>query len=69
MTDDTKLWLPWMLTLLGNVSVVTFTAWFNRRSVCAMIAELRQAIRADIAETRGELKLNSLSNRNKVDQT
>jgi hypothetical protein len=60
MTDDTKLWLPWMLTMLSNVIVVTFTAWLNARSVHAMIAELRQAVRADIAELREELKLTHL---------
>jgi hypothetical protein len=57
-----------MLTLLGNVIVVTFTAWFNTRSVRAMFAELRQAIRADIAELRGELKLAILGIENKVDR-
>jgi formate/nitrite transporter FocA (FNT family) len=55
MTDDTRLWLPWMLTLLGNVIGVTFTAWFNTRSVRAMFAELRQAMHADIAELREEI--------------
>jgi len=38
MTDDTKIWLPWMLEMLGTVIVVTFTAWLNARSVHAMIA-------------------------------
>jgi hypothetical protein len=51
--DDITLWLPWMLTMLGTLIVITFTAWLNTRSVHAMIAELRQAVRADIAELRG----------------
>jgi hypothetical protein len=67
MTDDIKFWLPPMLTLLGTLIVVTFTAWLNTRSVHAMIAELRQAVRAYIAELRGELKLNILRIENKVD--
>jgi hypothetical protein len=55
MTDDIKLWLPPMLTLLGTLIVITFTAWLNTRSVHAMIAELRQTVRADNAELRGEI--------------
>jgi len=55
MTDDIKLCLPPVLTLLGTFIVVTFTAWLNTRSVHAMIAELRQAGRADIAELRTEV--------------
>ena len=55
MTDDIKLCLPPVLTLLGTLIVVTFTAWLNTRSVHAMIAELRQAGRADIAELRTEV--------------
>lgn len=54
--DGINLWLPWMLTLLGNVIVVTFTAWLSARSVHARIAEVRQAIHADFAELREELK-------------
>ncbi len=56
MTDDIKLWLPPMLTLPGTLIVVTFTAWLNTRSVHAMIAELRQAVRADTAELRGQVR-------------
>jgi hypothetical protein len=74
MTDDIKLWLPPMLTLLGTLIVVTFTAWLNTRSVHAMIAELRQTMRADLAEVRtevavkyGELKLDMLRIENKLD--
>jgi len=74
MTDDIKLWLPPMLTLLGTLIVVTFTAWLNTRSVHAMIAELRQTMRADVAEVRtevavkyGELKLHILRIENKLD--
>ena len=67
MTDDIKLWLPPMLTLLGTLIVVTFTAWLNTRSVHAMVAGLRQPVRADIAELRGELKLDILRIENKVD--
>jgi len=54
MTDDIELWLPPMLTLLGTLIVIMFTAWLNTRSVHAMIAELRQAGRADSAELRTE---------------
>ncbi len=67
MTDCVKLWLPPMLTLLGTLIVVTFTAWLNTRPVPAMIAELRQEVRADIAELRGELKLDILRLENKLD--
>jgi hypothetical protein len=74
MTDDIKLWLPPMLTLLGTLIVVTFTAWLNTRSVHAMIAELCQTVRADLAEVRtevavkyGELKLDILRIENKLD--
>ncbi len=74
MTDDIKLWLPPMLTLLGTLIVVTFTAWLNTRSVHAMIAELRQTMRADLSEVRtevavkyGELKLDILRIENKLD--
>lgn len=54
MTDDIKLWLMPMLTELAMLTVVTFTAWLNTRSVHAMIADLRQAVRADLAEVRTE---------------
>jgi hypothetical protein len=67
LTDDIKLWPPPMLTLLGTLIVITFTAWLNTRSVHAMIAELGQSVRADIAELRGELKLDILRIENKVD--
>ena len=74
MTDDIKLWLPPMLTLLGTLIVVTFTAWLNTRSVHAMIAELRRTMRADLAEVRtevavkyGELKLDILRIENNLD--
>jgi hypothetical protein len=63
-----------MLTLLGTLIVVTFTAWLSTRSVHAMIAELRQETRANIAELRteitqkfGEQKLDILRIENKVD--
>jgi hypothetical protein len=55
VTDDIKLWLPPMLTLLGTLIVIAFMAWLNTRSVHAMIAELRQVERADIAELRTEV--------------
>ena len=60
MTDDIKIWLPPMLTLLGTLIVVTFTAWLSTRSVHSMIGELRQEVRGDIATFRGELKLDIL---------
>ena len=66
MTDDFKLWLPPMLTLLGTLIVVTFTAWLNTRSVHATIAELRQAVRADIAELRGEVTAHNAELRTEV---
>jgi len=37
-----------MLTLLGTLIVVTFTAWLNTRSVHAMIEGLRQTMRGDL---------------------
>ena len=74
MTDDIKIWLPPMLTLLGTLIVVTFTAWLSTRSVHAMMGELRQEVRADIATfrgelatLRGELKLDILRIENKLD--
>jgi hypothetical protein len=54
--DDVNLWLPLMLTLLGTAMAVTFTAWLSTRSVHAIIAEVRQAIRVESAELREELK-------------
>jgi hypothetical protein len=66
MTDDIKLWLPPMLTLLGTLIVITFTAWLNTRSVHAMIAELRQAVRADSAELRGEVSTENAKLRTEV---
>jgi hypothetical protein len=54
MGDDVKIWLPPMLTLSGTPIVVTFTAWLNTRSVHAMIEALRQEVRADLAEARGD---------------
>jgi hypothetical protein len=41
MTDDIKIWLPPMLTLLGTLVVITFTAWLNTRSVHAMASQWR----------------------------
>jgi hypothetical protein len=74
MTDDVKIWLPPMLTLLGTLVVVIFTAWLNTRSVHAMIGELREAMRANIAELRtevavkhGELRLDMQRIENKLD--
>ena len=65
-----------MLTLLGTLIVITFTAWLNTRSVHAMIAELRQAgqlrtdlgqLRGELTQLRGELKLDILRVENKLD--
>lgn len=81
MTDDVKIWLPPMLTLLGTLIVVTFTAWLSSRSVHAMIDAVRQEIqtvrqelqtvrhemRAEIAGVRSELKLDILRIENKID--
>jgi hypothetical protein len=67
MTDDIKIWLPPMLTLLGTLIVVTFTAWLSTRSVHAMIDALRHEMRADLTELRGELKLDILRIENKLD--
>ena len=67
MTDDVKIWLPPMLTLLGTLIVITVTAWLNTRSVQAMIDALRQETRADLTQTRGELKLDLLRIENKLD--
>lgn len=33
--DDVRLWLPWMLTLLGTLIVVPFTACLNTQAVMA----------------------------------
>jgi hypothetical protein len=38
--DDIKLWLPPMLTLLGTLIVIVFTAWLNTRVVGAKIDAL-----------------------------
>jgi hypothetical protein len=45
-----------MLTLLGTLIALTFTAWLSTRSVHAMIAEVQ-----------GELKLDILRIENKLD--
>ena len=44
MTDDIRLWLPPMLTLLGTLIVVTPTAWLNTRAVGAKIDALNGRI-------------------------
>jgi len=67
MADDIKIWLPPMLTLLGTLIVVTFTAWLSTRSVHSMIGELRQEVRGDLAMLRGELRLDILRIENKLD--
>jgi hypothetical protein len=67
MTDDIKIWLPPILTLLGTLIVITFTAWLNTRSVHAMIEGLRQETRAMLAEMSGSLKLDILRIENKLD--
>jgi hypothetical protein len=67
MDENLKIWLPPMLTLLGTLIVVTFTAWLNTRSVHAMIGELRQEMRADLATAFGQLKLDIQRVENKLD--
>ena len=52
VTEDIKLWLPPMLTLLGTLIAITFTAWLSTRSVHAMIDALRHETRADLAGMR-----------------
>jgi septal ring factor EnvC (AmiA/AmiB activator) len=41
-----------MLTLLGALIAITFTAWLSTRSVHAMIDALRHETRADLAGMR-----------------
>lgn len=53
--DELKLWLPPVLTLLGTLIVVTFTAWLNTRSVHSMIEASRQETRADMAVLKLDL--------------
>ena len=66
MNANIKIWLPPMLTLLGTLIVVTFTAWLSMRSMHDMIGELRQEVRADIATLRGELKVDVASLRGEL---
>jgi nitrogen-specific signal transduction histidine kinase len=67
MNDEIKIWLPPMLTLLGTLIVVTFTAWLSTRSVHSMIDALRHEMRADMAGLRGDLKLDIQRVENKLD--
>ncbi len=75
MSDDLRLWLPPMLTLIGTLIVVVFTAWINNRAVFARLdgqeerfATLRQEIRANIAEAIAPINLALARIENKVDQ-
>jgi hypothetical protein len=45
-----------MLTLLGTLIVVTFTAWLRTRSVHAMVDALHHEMRGDLAQLRGETR-------------
>jgi hypothetical protein len=60
MTDDLRIWLPPMLTLLGTLIVVVFTAWLNTRAVLAQVekgmAELRLELKTEIAQLRLEMR-------------
>jgi ABC-type transport system involved in cytochrome bd biosynthesis fused ATPase/permease subunit len=65
--DEIKIWLPPMLTLLGTLIVVTFTAWYNTRSVHALIEALRQEVRANMAEAFAPVNLALQRLENKLD--
>lgn len=60
MTDDLRLWLPPMLTILGTLIVVVFTAWLNTRAVLGQMekgmAELRLELKSEISSLRLELR-------------
>lgn len=68
MADDLKIWLPPMLTLLGTLIVVVFTAWMNNRAILATIrgdnAELKMWVQGEI----NALKLDLLRIENKLDR-
>jgi sensor domain CHASE-containing protein len=66
MTDDMRLWLPPMLTLLGTLVVVVFTAWLNTRAILAQMEALRQEVKKEIAELRLELKTELVEVKNRV---
>lgn len=55
MNDQISIWLPPLLTLLGTLIVVVFTAWQSSRAVMAEIATLRAETKAGFAEL--ELRL------------
>ena len=65
--DDIRLWLPPMLTLLGTLIVVVFTAWLNARAVMAKfegqnerfasIDKRLDGLHEDIREIRSDVKL------------
>jgi len=52
MSPDVQIWLPPMLTLLGNLIAVVLAAWLSN---CAMEANNR-AIEAKIEALRAEMK-------------
>ena len=68
MTDDLKFWLPPMLTLLGTVIVIVFTAWTNSRTLLAQLEALRQEVRAEISGVKLEFHTALLRIENKVDR-
>jgi hypothetical protein len=65
--DDIRLWLPPMLTLLGTLIVVVFTAWLNTRAVVAKfegqnerfasIDKRLDGLHENIREIRSDVKL------------
>lgn len=70
MAEDLKIWLPPMLTLMGTLIVVVFTAWLNTRAVLAQVekgmADLRLELKTEIAEMRLEMRTEFADLKNRV---
>lgn len=73
--DEIKIWLPPLLTLLGTLIVVVFTAWLNNRVIVAHIDALRQEMLRSMTELKLELKteiaalrLETVEMRNRVER-
>ena len=54
-----NLWLPPILTLLGTLIVVVFTAWLNAKAVIAKVGVEKRldGLHEDIREIRADVKL------------
>ncbi len=67
MDNDIKIWLPPMLTLLGTLIAIVFTAWLSNRAILAKMEALRESVRADAAILRLEFVTATIKIDNKLD--